>query len=229
MGNKFLGSIIGTITIMIANPAYGQISDSGFDVQEDVAATISSQCTVAFWTPTNFKYSLQGAGALWGGVIGALIDQAANKGVREERKNELEKALDPDVAFEIFKSSNIRSISEFNDIKFITLPKDLDEKSSLKSNLRSAHDDSECYIELFVTKVRADKTMIYGTFFDTSFALKDFRSKGNPRIYKDTIRRKVQNFPPKSEEEIDSSYQGVRQVFLEQINFFINKYKSKSN
>lgn len=206
-----------------------QLAHAQNPVEQSVEGNIDnpredSSCTFAIWTPTKFKYNLQSGWGVFGGLLGQAAADSANKDKLQDRRNELEKVLDPDVVFRIFQDSNIKNIEKFKNAKFIKLSSDLDPKLALNSQLRSSESTEKCYYEIFVNKVTAEKTIVYGTFFDTQFAVKDF-SYSKPLIYKDSIRRKIENFPPKTQSDIDNSYSGVRKVFSEQLDFFIQKYK----
>ena len=182
-------------------------------------------CAIGVWVAPKFDYALQSGWGAVGGLLGQLAADQANRDKITSRKNDLEKALSPEIIYEILKSSDLSKILAGSKPVYLPLRKDENIKALAKSKNRNIKTEYDCYFEIYVKNISAQKTMIYGTFFDANFVIKKFDHENEAYSYSDSIRRKIANFPPANEGDIDSSYQGVRKVFSEQFAFFVGKIK----
>lgn len=215
------------VFLVCSSPSFAQaragegVGPSGKEV------VVNSSCSFALWVEPSYKYDLQ---SFWGVALGgALIGQAVADTVNEEklqsRKNELEKALPPEAILAAFQNSDLSRFSENRERTISLMPANPDLKKLLKSTGRSSSINSNCYTEFYVTGVKANKTLIYGTLFDVRFTVKKFEGEKLILQYSDNIRRKIPDFPPATPDMAEQSYAGVKRVFSEQLEFYLKKIK----
>ena len=210
-----------------AEASTGQASASNNPIS--VSNTAPATCTVGLWIAPKFDYDLQ---SLWGGVAGlvgqALADEA-NSDKLYDRRNELEKALPTEAVYQIITSANLEKIAKEGAIKFLPLqlvpPTSQNMKSLMLSKSRNSDFSGGCYYEIYVSKVSAYKTIVYGTFLDSKFTIKKFSGENVSGSYTNSIRRKILGFPAKTPEEIENSQAGVRKIFSEEFEFFLKNSK----
>lgn len=226
---KLIATVFPLLTLMpqISAAAVPQVTD---DISKPIApASATAACTVGLWIAPKFDYDLQ---SLWGGVAGVLgqaLADEANSDKLIDRRNELEKTLTPEVVYGIITSANFQNIRKKEDLFFLPLQSSPVSQEQMKnlvnSKVRNSEFSGECYYEIYVTKVSAYKTIVYGTFLDSNFRVKKFTGRDVSGTHSNSIRRKIKDFPAKSPEETAASREGVRKIFAEEFQYFLDKAK----
>ena len=187
----------------------------------------ASSCTFALWVAPSYDYDLQSFWgiALGGAIVGQAVADTFNDEKIQKRRNELEKALPPEAILNAFQKVDLSQLSGGRAHIVTLMPISTDLKKMRKSAERSSEITSLCYNEIYVTDVKANKTLIYGTLFDVRFSIKQFDGNTLKMQYSDKIRRKIPNFPPETAESVEMSYAGVRKIFAEQLEYYLKKLK----
>jgi hypothetical protein len=218
--------VLGAV-LLCSSPSYAQAGPGRESGPAGQADEPSSYCKFALWVEPSYKYDLQ---SFWGIALGgALIGQAVADTVNEEklqsRKNELEKALPPEAILAALQKADLSRFSKGGAQVISLMPASPELKKLIKSPKRSSTISSHCYTEFYITGVKANKTLIYGTLFDARFSIKQFEGEKVTLQYSDNIRRKIPDFPPETPDAAAKSYAGVQRIFSEQLEYYLKKIK----
>lgn len=214
-----------TSAAFLTSPTLAQQDDASPSGVAAATASAASPCTVGVIVAANFDYDLQ---SIWGGaagIIGQALADEANRDKLQERRNELELALPPEALFEIITKSDLQKVGIAPGSHFLPLRRDGSADMLVKTKTSIFRDSGDCHYELYVTRISASKTIMYGTFLDTKFNIKKYSGGKIVYTYKDTIRRKISNFPASAESDVTPSRLGVQEIFRQQWEYFLGKVK----
>ncbi len=202
-----------------ATHAQEQVSPSE-QVVSAAAPVVAEQCELRVFPTLEAKAETQSGGAAFG-LIGALIDAAANQNKDTSDAAMLKEGLAP--------PQQVKALSSFDLAATLRLPPSnvifeeplVDPKMSLKSNARLTASKAPCYVELLVTLNFYTKAPVYGRSLNNGFVLKDFRSgKPKPSIRKGRGGNGLKAFPPETTYMTEEAGKDLQETFAANLREF---------
>lgn len=192
----------------------------------EVQPQSSNSCVIELWVAKKYGYQgSSGGGQLALGLLGALIEAAANKKGDSEKKSEMMEIIPPEFIKEVFLSTDLTTTLKKESI-FVNYHELSDKKeeinSLLSSKKRSTENLSECYYEVFVQNIGADK-YLGNRNLTVSFKLKKFSGQSFPKVEKETQRQKLTLFPTKDENRKAEAASDLQRAFRAAVNAFVEK------
>lgn len=220
---KFLAcglAMLGTSTNVMAQ-AQVQASAS-----PNAQAQSPSSCDIELWVAKKYGYEgSSGGGQLAFGLLGALVEAAANKKGNAEKKSEMMEIIPPEFIKDVFLSTDLttRLKREAVQVNYHELSDDKNEINSLLSaKKRSTESSSDCYYEVYVKSIAASKYM-GNKNLSVVFKLKRFSGQIPMKLENETRNEKLAIFPTKDEGKKGEAADDLRRAFRAAVSGFIEK------
>lgn len=208
-----------------STPAVAQAQEQT-SASPSVQAQSPSSCDIELWVAKKYGYEgSSGGGQLAFGLLGALVEAAANKKGDAEKKSEMMEIIPPEFIKDVFLSTDLttRLKRDAVQVNYHELSDDKNEINSLLSaKKRSTESSSDCYYEVYVKSIAASKYMGNRTL-SVVFKLKRFSGQSPLKVENETRNEKLTLFPTKEENRKSEAADDLRRAFRAAVNAFVEK------
>lgn len=195
-------------------------------VSEQSQPALTNACVIELWVAKRYGVEgSSGAGQLAFGLLGALIEAAANEKGDAEKKSEMMEIIPPEFIKSVFMSTDLTTRLK-RDAVMVNYYELLDSKDEinalLKAKTRSTQETSDCYYEVFVKSIAASQYLGSKTL-TVDFKLKRFTGQNALKVENESRREKLSLFPTKDPAKKDEAAENLRQAFQAAVNKFVEK------
>lgn len=187
---------------------------------------MAATCDIELWVAKKYGYEgSSGGGQLAFGLLGALVEAAANKKGNAEKKSEMMEIIPPEFIKDVFLSTDLttRLKKDAVQVNYHELSDDKNEINSLLSaKKRSTESSSDCYYEVYVKGIAASKYM-GNKNLAVAFKLKRFSGQIPMKVESETRNEKLTIFPTKDDGKKVEAADDLRRAFRAAVSGFIEK------
>lgn len=147
------------------------------------------------------------------GLIGGLIDSAANSGRNRTNASQLGSALDSAGQARTLAAMDLTGLLNLPGYRIVSHEEPI-APSDARRRSRHAQSGSQCYAELIVTRVFYQRAAIYGRSLRVSFLFRDFGAATQPSwTYAGRGGNGLSVFPPSDEAQVEAANTELLNVF----------------
>jgi hypothetical protein len=225
---KAATSLIGAVALVTttsATYAQDQVAPTAA-VSENSQAVLGNACVIELWVAKRYGVDgSSGAGQLAFGLLGALIEAAANEKGDAEKKSEMMEIIPPEFIKSVFMSTDLTTRLK-RDAVMVNYHELSDSNNEInvlmKAKTRSTPETSDCYYEVFVNRIAASQYLGSKTL-TVDFKLKRFTGQNAIKVENESRREKLSLFPTKDPAKKAEAAENLRQAFQAAVNKFVEK------
>ena len=205
--------------------AFAQAQEQTTQNTNAQAPTLNS-CDIELWVAKKYGYEgSSGGGQLAFGLLGALVEAAANKKGDAEKKSEMMEIIPPEFIKDVFLSTDLttRLKKDAVQVNYHELSDSKDEINALLfAKKRSTENTNECYYEVYVKSIASSKYM-ENKNLSVVFKLKRFSGQIPMKVENETRNENLTIFPTKDDGKKGEAADDLRRAFRATVSGFIEK------
>lgn len=217
---------IGLASLLLAsNAAEAQEVQSPSTIEKTNFSDENS-CNIELWVAKRYGVDgSSGAGAALFGLLGALVEAAANSAGDKEKKTEMMEIIPPEFIKETFLSTDLttRLKKDYISINYHELSDDkVQLKNLLDTKTRSSSSQASCYYEVFVKSIQASQYLGSKSLI-VVFKLKKFSGASAVKLENETRLEKLKVFPTSKEEKKSEAADDLKATLKVAVEKFVQK------
>ena len=217
---------VGLASLLLISNASAAQERQSFSTTETANVSDQNSCNIELWVAKRYGVDgSSGAGAALFGLLGALVEAAANSKGDKEKKTEMMEIIPPEFIKDTFLSTDLttRLKKDYVSINYHELSEDkVQLKILLDAKTRSSNSAASCYYEVFIKSIGASQNL-GSKSLGVVFKLKRFSGANAVKLENETRIETLKLFPTSKAEKKAEAADDLRAALKTAVEKFVQK------